>query len=68
MRPQKQLYCEGAKYQMVDMKPIEPTPILTGKDAERFVKRMMNLKYSAKKARFLKEAEEAYRYYILKER
>jgi len=49
-------------------KPIEPTTVLTGNDAEEFVKSVMNLKYSAKKARFLKEAEEAYDYYIAKKR
>lgn len=47
-------------------KPIEPTPVLTGKDAEEFINDILNARYSEKKARFLKEAEEAYEKYIEK--
>ncbi|HEY3374978.1 MAG TPA: hypothetical protein VGK02_07960 [Candidatus Aquicultor sp.] len=39
-------------------KPIEPTPILEGKDAERFYESLKNAKYSAKKEAQLKHARE----------
>ena len=41
-------------------KPIEPTPILEGKDAEEFLKDLSSLKYSKKKEEFLKECEKIY--------
>ena len=34
-------------------KPIEPTPILEGEDAKRFLEDMSNLRYSKKKEEFL---------------
>lgn len=42
-------------------RPIEPTPILYGEDAERFLEDLNNLKYSEKKERFLKECDEVYK-------
>jgi len=41
-------------------KPIEPTPTLTGKDAEDLLAEIANATYSEKKERFLKECKEAY--------
>ena len=41
-------------------KPIEETPVLTGKDAEDFLKDLSTAKYSKKKEEFLKECEEIY--------
>lgn len=41
-------------------KPIEPTPILKGEDARRFVKSLANAKYSPEKEARLNRAREAY--------
>jgi len=42
-------------------KPIEPTPVLKGKDAERFLKSIKESKYSESKDRFLKECDQTYK-------
>jgi hypothetical protein len=42
-------------------KPIEPTPTLTGKSAERFYQSLDESKYSAKKERMLNEAVEVFK-------
>jgi hypothetical protein len=42
-------------------RPIEPTPILSGDDAKRFMKSIENLRYSSKKEKFLRECDEVYR-------
>jgi len=42
-------------------KPIEPTPVLKGKDAERFVEDMLHPKYDPKKEAFLRESIEVYK-------
>ena len=41
-------------------KPIEPTPILEGADAERLIEDVRNDKYSAEKEKFLKECKSVY--------
>jgi len=41
-------------------KPIEPTPTLTGKDAEEVLAEIANATYSEQKEKFLKECKEAY--------
>lgn len=41
-------------------KPIEPTPILEGKDAEDVLKELESVSYSAEKAAFLKKCKEIY--------
>ena len=41
-------------------KPIEPTPILEGKDAERLLKEVANATFSPKKQKFLNECREIY--------
>lgn len=41
-------------------KPIEPTPILRGKDADRFYKSLENEKYSPAKEAQLERARDAY--------
>ena len=41
-------------------RPIEPTPVLSGEDKERFIKETENLSYSAKKEKFLKDCDEAF--------
>ena len=42
-------------------KPIEPTPILEGKDAERLLEDVSRAKYSEKKQKFLDECVEIYK-------
>jgi hypothetical protein len=41
-------------------KPIEPTPVLEGKDAERFYKSLKEAKYSPEKEAQLARARETY--------
>jgi len=41
-------------------RPIQPTPILEGEDARRLLRDMANVKYSAKKQKFLDECREIY--------
>jgi len=41
-------------------KPIEPTPILRGKDAERFYKSLRDAEYSSEKEAQLERARSAY--------
>ena len=41
-------------------RPIEPTPILEGKDAERLLNEVANATFSPKKQRFLDECREIY--------
>lgn len=43
--------------------PIEPTPTLTGEDAEAFYRAIENLKYSPEKEKFLRECREFYLYH-----
>lgn len=42
-------------------RPIEPTPILEGKDAEKVLREVNHPRYSAKKERFLNECKEIFR-------
>ena len=42
-------------------RPIEPTPILEGKDAERLINDMKSASYSEKKQQFLDECREIYK-------
>jgi len=42
-------------------RPIEPTPILKGKDAERLLNEVDNAAYSEKKEKFLKECVDIYK-------
>ncbi len=42
-------------------KPIEPTPILEGKDAENLLKEIASDSHDTKKEDFLKECEEVYK-------
>jgi len=42
-------------------RPIEPTPTLYGEDAKRLLKSVENLRYSAKKEKFLKECDEVFK-------
>ncbi|HLD87363.1 MAG TPA: hypothetical protein VJB12_04835 [Candidatus Nanoarchaeia archaeon] len=42
-------------------KPIEPTPVLEGKDALRLLKEVNSAGYSKEKARFLDECSKIYR-------
>lgn len=42
-------------------KPIEPTPTLKGKDAERFYKSVEETEFDPKKARKIEEARKIYR-------
>lgn len=39
-------------------KPLEPTPVLEGKDREEFLKDLCTAKYNEDKERFLKECDE----------
>lgn len=39
-------------------KPIEATPILTGKDAEEFLKNLLYPKYTEQEKKLIKEADE----------
>ena len=41
--------------------PIEPTPILEGKDAERLLEDISRAKYSKEKQKFLDECSEIYK-------
>ena len=41
-------------------RPIEPTPILEGNDAKRFLNEINTVKYSETKEKFLKECKDAY--------
>ena len=41
-------------------RPIQPTPILEGKDAERLLKEIANATFSRKKQKFLDECREIY--------
>ena len=41
-------------------RPIEPTPILEGKDAGRFLRDLASLKYSEKKEKFLNECRDVF--------
>jgi len=41
-------------------RPITPTPILTGEDKDRFLRSIENLRYSAKKERFLRECDRVF--------
>lgn len=38
-------------------RPLEPTPILEGKDKEDFLKKLTTVKYDKKKETFLKECD-----------
>lgn len=42
-------------------KPIEPTPILEGEDAKRFLEDLNSLKYSKEKERFLKDCANVFK-------
>lgn len=42
-------------------RPIQSTPVLKGKDAERFVEAMLHPKYDPKVAKFIKESIEVYK-------
>lgn len=42
-------------------KPIEPTPILAGKDAERLLNDVDRATYNKKKEKFLKECSDIYK-------
>ncbi len=42
-------------------KPIEPTPVLEGKDAERLVKEMASVTYSKEKQKFLEECRDIFK-------
>jgi hypothetical protein len=41
-------------------KPIEPTPVLSGKDAERLLSEVRSAAYSEKKDKFLRSCVETY--------
>jgi hypothetical protein len=42
-------------------KPIEPTPVLEGKDALRLIKEVNSASYSKEKAKFLGECSDIFR-------
>ncbi len=42
-------------------RPIEPTPILEGKDAERFLKEINNVSYNPRKQAFLDECKSIFK-------
>ena len=44
-------------------KPIEPTPVLKGKDAEAFLEAVTSAKFSESKEKLLKESDEVYEKY-----
>jgi hypothetical protein len=46
---------------MVMAKPIEPTPVLEGKDTLRLINEVNSASYSEKKAKFLEECTETYK-------
>jgi hypothetical protein len=47
-------------------KPIEPTPVLKGRDAQRLLKRAANPDRSVQKQQYLTECRAAYQKYLAK--
>ncbi len=47
-------------------KPIEPTPVLKGRDAQRLLKKAANPDRSAQKKQYLAECRAAYQKYLVK--
>lgn len=47
-------------------KPIEPTPVLKGRDAKRLLKKAANPDRSPEKKQYLAECSAAYRKYLAK--
>lgn len=60
MPPKSEIIINSSRSLMYMARPIQPTPILEGEDAERLLQEIANAAFSPEKQKFLDECREIY--------